>query len=285
MTTVAPDQPTTLEERVIIVTGAGSGFGRLVSNKAASQGARIVGCDIDETSLGETIDAITAVGGAALAVPADVTKLSDLVAVVEAAVAEFGQVDAIINNAGVMPLAFLSDHAVAAEAWDRCIDINIKGVLHGMIAVHDQMISQGRGHIINVGSIYGNYPVAGAAVYGATKAAVETLSGAVRNESQGKIKVTLVKPTGVPGTNLGTGVINGEAITPVLGANRDEYFEVMGAAMSGTADAHHTDVDDVRYAMLDPSYIADAIIYALVQPWGVSVSDITVRATGDRYVL
>ncbi len=93
----------------------------------------------------------------------------------------------MINNAGIMPLAFLADHADAAEAWSRCIDINIKGVLNGMIAVHDQMMSQGRGHIVNISSIYGNGPVAGAAVYGATKAAVNTMSEAFRVETQGVI--------------------------------------------------------------------------------------------------
>ena len=70
--------------------------------------------------------------------------------------------------------------AAAAEAWDRCIDVNFKGVLHGITAVHDQMTAQGRGHIVNITSIYGNAPVAGAAVYGATKAAVNVLSESLR---------------------------------------------------------------------------------------------------------
>ena len=63
-----------------------------------------------------------------------------------------------------MPLAFYADHAQASAAWNRCIDINIKGVLNGIIAVHDVMIAQGRGHIVNLSSIYGNFPVVGAAV-------------------------------------------------------------------------------------------------------------------------
>src|SRR3546814_5128496 len=73
-----------------------------------------------------------------------------------------------------MPLAFLADHDQAADAWDRCIDINLKGVLHGTYAVYDHMVRQGSGHIVNMASIYGNYGVAGSAVYGATKAAVIT---------------------------------------------------------------------------------------------------------------
>lgn len=80
------------------------------------------------------------------------------------AVEVFGAIDVMFNNAGVMPLAFYSDHVQAAAAWDRCIDIKFKGVLHGIIAVHDQMIEQGRGHVVNVSSVYVHRPLAGAAV-------------------------------------------------------------------------------------------------------------------------
>ena len=99
------------------------------------------------------------------------------------------------NNAGVMPLAFYADHAEAADAWERCIDINFKGVLNGIMAVHDQMISQGRGHVVNLSSIYGNYPVAGAGVYGATKAFVQSMSEAIRQELKGTgVKVCTLNP-------------------------------------------------------------------------------------------
>ena len=274
-----------LAGRVIIVTGAGSGFGRLVSAKAAARGANIIGSDVNEDGLAETVTSITTEGGSAIGVPADVADLDAMMQVVAAAVDTFGHVDAIVNNAGVMPLAFFADHEQAADAWHRCIDINIKGVLNGMIAVHDQMIEQGRGHVINLSSIYGNYPTGGAAVYGASKAAVDMMSGAFRLESQGKIKVTVIKPTGVPGTGLGSGVINPAAVAGILGANTEAYFAELGAVMSGTADPALSDADNVQYAVLDPEHIADAIIHALDQPWGVSISDITVRATGDRYIL
>ena len=204
---------------------------------------------------------------------------------VEATVAAFGSIEVIINNAGTMPLAFLADHADAAEAWHRCIDINIKGVLNGMIAVYDQMIAQGRGHVINLSSIYGNHPVVGAAVYGATKAAVNTMSESFRVETQGKIKVTIVKPTGVPSTGLGASVVNPEAPIGIMGQNAAEYYATIGAITEGSNDPAAMDPNRPEYAMLEPQYIADAIIHALDQPWGVSVGDITIRATGDRYIL
>jgi NADP-dependent 3-hydroxy acid dehydrogenase YdfG len=200
-------------------------------------------------------------------------------------VEQFGRVDVMVNNAGVMPLAFYADHGEALGAWHRCIDINIKGVLNGTVAVYDQMIEQGRGHIVNLSSIYGNFPVVGAAVYGATKAAVNFLSEALRVESQGRIKVTIVKPTGVPGTNLGAAIINPEAIVGILGQNAAAYMQLAQADARGELSAVQTDPERIEYFALEPAYLADQIVYAINQPWGVSVGDITIRASGDGYIL
>ncbi|MGB2329341.1 MAG: SDR family oxidoreductase, partial [Pseudomonadales bacterium] len=190
-----------------------------------------------------------------------------------------------VNNAGIMPLAFYRDHAEAGEAWARCIDVNIKGVLNGIIAVHDQMISAGRGHVVNLSSIYGNAAVAGSAVYGATKAAVNQLSESLRLESQGKIKVTVVKPTGVPGTGLGGGVINPSAIAGILGANYEGYMGTMGQIAAGSADPALVSKDTIEYAALDPELLVEQMLHAMDQPWGVVISEITVRAANDRYVI
>ncbi len=188
--------------KVIIVTGAAGGFGRLVCEKTAALGAKVVCGDIDGAALDAVVKELTVRGADAIGLATDVTRIEQVRALAAAAVGRFGRIDVMVNNAGVMPLAFYADHAQALAAWERCIDINIKGVLYGIVAVHDQMIRQGSGHVVNLSSIYGNFPVAGAAVYGASKAAVNFLSEALRVESQGKIKVTNVRPTGVPGTNL-----------------------------------------------------------------------------------
>ena len=184
-----------------------------------------------------------------------------------------------------MLLAFYADHERAAVAWDHCIDVNFKGVLHGIAAVHDQMIQQGRGHIVNVSSIYGNYPVAGAGVYGATKAAVNVLSESLRQESQGRIKVTTIRPTGVPGTALGEGIINPEAITGILGTNTAEFMEKAATVFSDDPPKEFSSPDLIGYFSLAPELLADQIVYAINQPWGVSISDITVRASGDGYLI
>eukprot|EP00439_Symbiodinium_sp_Y106_P089642 s1_g2178.t1 len=274
-----------IENKVIIVTGAGGGFGRLICQKAAAEGAKLVCADIDEATLNETVDLVTSAGGTASGVATDVTDLNQMKALAAHAIAQHDAIDVMINNAGTMPLSFFSDHEEAAGAWSRCIDINIKGVLNGITAVYDQMMKQGRGHVINLSSIYGNFPVVGAAVYGATKTAVNFLSESLRVEAQGKIKVTIVKPTGVPATGLSSAVINDEAVVGILGQNAPSYLGTLMGLAEGKVDPNLLDPDQPGYAVLDPSHIADAIITAIDQPWGVSLGDITVRATGDRYIL
>jgi NADP-dependent 3-hydroxy acid dehydrogenase YdfG len=274
-----------LDGKVIVITGAGSGFGQLVSEKAAAMGASIVASDVNQEALDVVVAGIKADGGAAIAVAADVTDRAQMQVLAEDAVAEFGAIDVMLNNAGIMPLAFYADHKNAADAWEKCIDINFKGVLNGITAVYDQMISQGRGHVINISSIYGNYPTAGGGVYGATKAAVVFLSESLRIESQGKIKVTTVRPTGVPATNLGTGIVNPAAVSGLLGVNTMDYMSKFEAAAAGQMPANMLDRNEIEYFALEPDLLAEQIIHAMNQPWGVTISDITVRASGDGYVI
>jgi NADP-dependent 3-hydroxy acid dehydrogenase YdfG len=269
----------------IIITGAAGGFGRLVAQKTAALGARVVASDIDELALKSTVASIVSEGGTAEGVVADVTSRPQMVALAKAALDRFGTIDVMVNNAGVMPLAFYADHVAAADAWDRCIDINFKGVLNGITAVHDAMIAQGRGHIVNLSSIYGNYPVAGAAVYGATKAAVNVLSESLRQESQGRIKVTTIRPTGVPGTDLGAGVINPAALSGILGANESSFMETMTAMLGENPPTAQMDPESIEYFSLSPELLADQIVFAINQPWGISISDLTVRASGDSFMI
>jgi len=274
-----------ITDKSIIITGAGGGFGKLVSQKAAALGARVTCIDIDKAAVEASVEAIGEAGGEALAVVADVTDLDDLKSAVAQAIEAFGAVDVMINNAGVMPLGLYADHEVGADKWHRCIDINFKGVLNGTIAVYDHMIARGEGHVINVSSIYGNFPVLGAAVYGATKAAVNYLSESLRVEARGKIKVTTVKPTGVPGTGLGSGVVNREAVIGIVGQNAADFMQTLAAYAEGSLPPEQLDPAHMNYPVLDPEHIADQIIYAINQPKGVSIGEITVRASGDHYIL
>jgi NADP-dependent 3-hydroxy acid dehydrogenase YdfG len=184
-----------------------------------------------------------------------------------------------------MPLAFYADHIKATKPWDNCIDINIKGVLNGIVSAYDQMILQGSGHVVNISSIYGNYPVAGAGVYGATKAAVNFLSESLRVESQGKIKVTIIKPTGVRGTGLGAGIINEDAIVGILGQNALNYIKMMDDYDAGILPPKNSDAKNIEYYALSPEHLAEQIVYTINQPLGVAIADLTVRASGEGYIL
>jgi NADP-dependent 3-hydroxy acid dehydrogenase YdfG len=274
-----------INDKVIIVTGAGGGFGQLICEKTAALGARVVAADVNESAVVMVVDGITENGGTATAVSTDVTNRQQMHELNAAAVDAYGQVDVMVNNAGVMPLAYYSDHEQAADAWEKCIDINFKGVLNGIAAVHDQMIRQRRGHVVNIASIYGNYPTAGGGVYGATKAAVVFLSESLRMESQGKIKVTTIRPTGVPATGLGAGIVNPEAVSGLLGINTPAYMSKFEAAAAGQLPESMLDINDIEYWALDPSSLADQVVHAINQPWGVAITDMTVRAAGDGYVI
>jgi NADP-dependent 3-hydroxy acid dehydrogenase YdfG len=273
-----------LEGKVLIVTGAGSGFGRLTSQMAAARGASVVATDIDAAAAESTASSIVDDGGVATAIGADVVSKADMDRVAVFALDRFGAIDILVNNAGVMPLAFFADHAQAAPAWDRAIDINFKGVVNGITAVYDQMITQGRGHIVNISSIYGNQGTAGSGVYSATKAAVAVLSDSLRVEAQGKIKVTVVRPTGVLGTNLSTGIVNPAAIVGLTGQNVEQFGERVLAWLSGSLPAEQCDPDDVRYWTITPEDLAAQIIAVIDLPWGINIGDITVRATGEDYI-
>jgi NADP-dependent 3-hydroxy acid dehydrogenase YdfG len=269
----------------IIITGAGGGFGKLTAEKAAALGARITCADIKAEAVEATAAGIRAAGGQAQAVVTDVSRIEDMRAVAKAAVDAYGAIDVLINNAGIMPLAFIADHAKALESWNSCIDVNFRGVMNGTVAVYDQMIAQGRGHVINLSSIYGNRPAGGGAVYGATKAAVDYFSHAVRQEGRGKIKVTVIKPSGVSATGLGGTVVNGKAAAGIAGHNAEAYYDAMARIRQGEAPPEWTDPENIAYAALGAEPIADAILHAIDQPWGVAISDMTVRAAGDFYVL
>lgn len=267
----------------VIITGGGNGFGRLTAERLAAQGAKLTLADVNADAVGAAAAAIRATGGEAKAITADVTSMDDMRRVASSAVDGFGAIDVMVNNAGIMPLAFIADHESALPAWERCIDINFRGVMHGSVAVYDQMMAQGRGHIVNLSSIYGNRPTAGAAVYGATKAAVDYFSHALRQESRGKIKITVIKPTGIMTTGLMGTVVNPAAGAGLIGHNISSFYEDFGKLNSGNA-GDLDNPDAVGCAFLTPDHIADAIVHVIAQPWGVSISDVTVRASGEHYI-
>lgn len=265
--------------KVVVITGASGGFGALTAERVAQLGGKPVLAARNEDKLKATVEKIKAAGGEASYVVTDVSKREDVFNMIKFAVETYGRVDVLVNNAGTMPLGFFAEHEKGLDKWEECIDISIKGTLYGICAVYDQMMAQGCGHVINVSSIYGNYPLSGAGVYQVTKMGVQYLADSLRSECQGRIKVSTVKPTGFQRTGLMDTVINqmaGSSIISDLIKVGDQYDN-----MASRADYH--DINSITYCDPDPQILADNIVYLIDQPWGVNVSDITVRAAGDLY--
>ena len=141
-----------LEGKVCLITGAGSGMGREASVRFASEGARVVACDLDGDAVKRTVDTVSAAGGKALAVAMNVAKEADVKAAVAAGVKAFGKIDSLYNNAGIFPA---DDHSVTdteEAVWDKVLAVNVKGVY--LVCKHGipELLSAGGGSVINVAS-------------------------------------------------------------------------------------------------------------------------------------
>lgn len=237
-----------LNGKVVVITGASSGIGETTARLLASLGAHVVIGARRVERLEALASDIQAEGGSVVVQRLDVTELEQMQAIIEAAQSRFGRVDAVINNAGVMPLSSLE--AVKIEEWNRMIDINIRGVLHGIAAGLPVMKKQGFGHFVNIASI-GAYEVSPtAAVYCATKYAVRAITDGLRQETAGQgIRVTLVSP-GVTESELAESITDNEA------------KEIM---------------KEYRRTTLPATAIARAIVYALEQPEYVDVSELVIK--------
>ena len=194
-----------VDGKVIIVTGAASGFGKVLSLKAAQLGGHIVCADINGDTLQTAVEEIETAGGSALAVQTDVTDADSMRSLVARGVAQYGQIDVLVNNAGIMPLAFFSDHEQASEAWNRCIDINFKGVLHGITAVYDHMVGNGRGHVVNISSIAGIKGIGSSLAYASSKGALNTMTKSMAR-NLGPIRVNAICPGFIQGDWLRKGM-------------------------------------------------------------------------------
>ena len=263
-----------IKDKVIIVTGASSGFGKYTAMKAAELGGKVVLAARRDNLLKEICDDIRAKDGEASYIKTDLRDQRQVEDMAQFAIDTYGAIDILVNDAGTMPLGFLSQHKVAMQAWEECIDTSIKGTLYATAAVYDQMIKQGHGHVINVSSILGNYGVAGGAVYNLSKASVRIMADSMRVENSGKIKFSVIKPTSVADTGLvSTEVDYNASLSGVYGKLID--------AFTGLGTPGRDDRENIHCFDFGPEVLADNIIYVMNQPWGVNISEITVRASGE----
>lgn len=163
------------KDKVAIVTGGGSGFGRAMSQLYAEKGAKVLVADVTEQQAQETVDLIKKAGGEALFVKTDVSNPADCENLVKQAVQKYGKLDIAFNNAGIGgDTAPIGEYSI--DAWNKIIAINLSGVFYGMHYQIPQMLKNGGGVIVNMSSVLGKVGLAGASGYVAAKHGVVGLT-------------------------------------------------------------------------------------------------------------
>ena len=216
-----------LQGASVAITGGGRGIGKATAEMFAARGAKVAIGDLDEQA---AISAAKEVGG--LGVALDVTDAGSFQSFVDAAEAAHGPIDILVNNAGVMPNGDFLDLGLASDRMT--MEVNVFGVIHGMRAVLPRMLERGSGHIVNVASLAGKFPVKGLATYNASKFAVVGLTAASRLEyADSGVSITAILPSAVD-TALASGLdmrpipkVKPEAIAAaVVGSVRDRRAEI-----------------------------------------------------------
>lgn len=239
--------------KIILITGGSTGIGAEVARDLASKGARVA-IAARRTALLETVRAeVAEKGGDIRAYQMDVTDKTQVKAVVDAVIRDFGGLDVIVNNAGIMPIRPMAE--VNTDEWDAMIDVNLKGTLYGIAAALPIFLAQERGHIINLSSVAGIKVFApGGTVYSGTKFAVSAISEGLRMEVGKAIRVTSIEP----------GAVESDLKLGTTGTARDT-------------------VHDFYEQAIPTSSVARAIAFAIEQPDDVDINAIVIRPTAQQF--
>lgn len=240
-----------LQGRVSVITGASSGIGAATARALAARGAHVVLAARNTDGLNTLVTEIRDTGGTATARRTDVTRLDDVEGLMEFAAAEYGPVDHMVNNAGLMLFSKWSDRAV--DDWDKMIDTNLRGYLHAISAVLPGMIARQSGHILNLSSVAGIRVGGASGVYSATKFFIRGITDSLRQE--------VGVPHGIQISMISPGVID------------------TGWADKVTDTDGRTIAQDLNEDAIHPDRVADAVVYALDQPADVTVNDIVIHPT------
>ena len=237
--------------KVVAITGASSGIGEATALLLAEQGAKVVLGARGSERLEKLATRITEAGGEAVFVPTDVRRQEEVARLVEFARTQYGRLDVLISNAGVMPISPLDELRV--EDWEAMIDVNLKGVLYGVAAALPVFREQEAGHFVHTASTAGLVVKPEMAVYAGTKYAVRAVSEGLRQEAGADLRVTVISP-GVTRTNFADSMTNSDVATRFAGLHD----------IAMPADA-----------------VARAIAYAISQPTDIDVSEIVIRPTAQ----
>lgn len=240
--------------KVVAITGASSGIGEATALLLAENGAKVMLAARREERLKAIANRICAEGGSAAYCLTDVKDRTQVKEMAAAAVKQFGRVDVLINNAGIMPVSMMRDLKV--DEWDLMVDVNIKGVLNGIAAVLPGMLEQKSGHIINISSVAGHKVMASGAVYSGTKFAVRAITEGLRLEVGKLIRTTIICP----------GAVMTELPDTISNPDVQKFVQSIYQAQA-----------------IDPSAIARAILFAIEQPGDVDVNEMIIRPTVQEF--
>ncbi|HEY1968298.1 MAG TPA: SDR family oxidoreductase [Pseudonocardia sp.] len=241
----------TLDGTVVAITGASGGIGEATARLLAALGAPVVLGARRTDRIDAIAEEIRDAGGRAISCPTDVTRAADLQRLVGTAVAGFGRIDVLVNNAGIAPISPVAD--LDTDGWTAMIDVNLRGVLHGIAAALPVFRAQGRGHLVTTVSTAGLTISPTMAVYAATKNAVRTLLEGLRQEStDGTLRTTTISP-GYVRTDLADSMPD-PTIRAQIRANMHAFA-------------------------IPPEAVARAIAFAIEQPLDVEIGEITIRPT------
>ena len=243
-----------IKDKVVVITGESSGLGEAAAKHLSELGATVVLGARRADKIEKLAKDIQEKGGKAFAVTVDVTNLKQVKKLVDTAVHQFGRVDVILNNAGVMPLSPMDRMNV--EEWNTMIDVNIKGVLNGIAAVLPYMKDQKFGQIINTSSVAGHKVFNGSAVYSATKYAVRALTEGLRME---------VKPYNIRTTIVCPGAVKTELLEHI-----------------SEEDIQQANKDYVGEVGISPDSFARVVAFAISQPEDVDINEVIFRPTAQE---
>ncbi|VTZ65445.1 SDR family oxidoreductase [Sinorhizobium medicae] len=246
-----------IQNKVALVTGASSGIGAATALKLAQNGVKVGLAARRADRLAALVEQINAAGGVAIPLEMDVVDEKAVEEGVEKLASQFGTIDIVFNNAGLMPLSDLD--ALKTNEWHRMVDVNVKGVLNTSAAVLPYMIKQRSGHIVNTSSIAGRKVFAGLSVYCATKHAITALSEGMRLELSKKhnIRVTCIQP----------GAVETELYDQITDANYRQQMEELKTQME----------------FLTAENIAETVLFALQAPKHVDIAEMFVMPTEQAW--
>lgn len=236
-----------VKDKVVVITGASSGIGEETVSLLSENGAKLV---LGARRVDRLEKIQQKIGNNISIQKTDVTKPDEVNALIETAYKDFGRVDVLINNAGLMPQSFLEKNK--QDEWNQMIDVNIKGVLYGIGAVLPYMREQKSGHIINLASVAGHVVFPGSAVYSGTKYAVRAITEGLRQEEASV------------GSNIRTTILSPGAIDTELTDHISDKEMKQG-------------IDEVYKDAIKPDAIARAINYAINEPEESSVNEFIIR--------